>query len=93
MQQPLQVHGYALLMAVVATVLPSYLMAEGIRRVGPEVSSITSCIGPTITTLFAVLLLDESFTLYHLSGLVLVVGGVLWLTRKQQLANRAGSGQ
>ncbi len=78
--QPLPVHGYAALMAVVATVLPSYLMAEGIRRIGAATSSLTATIGPIITAGLAVVVLGEDFTRYHLAGLILVVGGVLWMS-------------
>src|SRR6187402_2685558 len=51
LQQPAPVYWLALLMAVVSTVLPIVLTAEGIRRVGASHASITGSVGP-IATIF-----------------------------------------
>ena len=42
---PLPVYAYGATMAIVCTVLPTWLMAEGIRRVGANQASIVSSIG------------------------------------------------
>ncbi len=46
------VYGYSVLMAVVATVVPSYLIAEGIRLVGAGNAAIIGSVGPISTILF-----------------------------------------
>ncbi|WP_459782951.1 EamA family transporter, partial [Photobacterium sp. R1] len=43
------------------TVLPSYLIAAAMARLTPSAVSLTSNIGPAMTTIFAITLLDESF--------------------------------
>ena len=70
-----------LLIAVVATVLPSLLIGEAIHRIGPGPTSIVGSIGPVITSLLAVIVLDEAFSWAHVIGLGLVIGGVLYLSR------------
>jgi drug/metabolite transporter (DMT)-like permease len=72
--------GLALLIAIFATVLPSLLISEAIKRIGPGQTSIISSVGPVITSLLAVLVLDEVFGWAHAAGLALVIGGVLSLS-------------
>ncbi len=71
----------ALAIALLATVLPSLLISEAIKRIGPGHTSIVGSIGPVITSLLAVMVLDEAFSWAHLLGLGLVIGGVLYLSR------------
>ena len=77
----------SLLLAVFATLLPSFMVTEAIARIGPDQTSIVAAIGPPTTTVLAVVLLDETFTFYHLTGMALVIGGVLTLSlRRRNLA-------
>ncbi|WP_120511199.1 DMT family transporter [Photobacterium salinisoli] len=71
------------------TVLPSYLIAAAMARLTPSAVSLTSNIGPAMTAIFAITLLDESFTIYHLIGIALVVFAVIQVNRKP----RAGKTQ
>ncbi|MDP5030370.1 MAG: DMT family transporter [Paraglaciecola sp.] len=84
--EDLQVGNDALLLcaaiALFATVIPSFLVAEAINRMGPERTSVVGTCGPVITSIVAVLWLDESFTYYHLAGLSLVMLAV-WLMIKK----------
>ncbi|MHA2936773.1 DMT family transporter [Vibrio sp. RC27] len=66
------------------TVLPSYFMAAGMARLTPSVLSLTGNIGPVITTLFAVSLLGESFTVFHAIGIALVVGSVVVISKRNK---------
>ena len=62
--------------AIVCTIIPSFCISEAIARIGPDRTSITGTIGPVFTTLFAVSLLGEAFTVFHAIGMVLVIIGV-----------------
>jgi drug/metabolite transporter (DMT)-like permease len=62
--------------AFFCTVIPSLLVAEAIHKIGPELTSIVGTCGPVITSIFAVILLDEAFTIYHAAGLTLILVAV-----------------
>lgn len=83
---PAQVHGYALGIAFFCTVLPSFAMARAINLLGAEKTAISGASGPVFTTLLAIVLLDEAVTLFHLLGMLLVVGGVLIMQRAKNSA-------
>lgn len=67
--------------AILCTVIPSYLLAEAVGRIGSGPTSISIGIGPIFTSIFAVLTLGESFTIYHLIGTILVIVGVYLLSQ------------
>jgi drug/metabolite transporter (DMT)-like permease len=69
--------------AIFATVIPSFLVAEAINRMGPERTSVVGTCGPVITSVVAVFWLGEAFTLYHLAGLTMVMLAV-WLMIKSR---------
>ncbi|RVU83731.1 DMT family transporter [Leucothrix sargassi] len=73
---------YVFLLAIVCTVLPSFMVTEAISRIGPAKTSIVGTAGPVFTIALAVLLLDEPFGWYHLAGMLLVMGGVSLLGKK-----------
>ena len=77
---PGEVYGLALLMAVLATVLPSFLVMEAIRRIGPTRSAIIGSIGPISTIVLAYYFLSESFTGLQLLGTGIVIAGVLLIS-------------
>lgn len=78
-----QVLWLSLGIAIIATVVPSFLMAEAIARIGPSMASVAGGSGPVMTSLLAIWIVGEPFTPWHLAGMALVIGGVLALTRKQ----------
>lgn len=67
--------------AIICTVIPSYLLAEAVNRIGSGPTSISIGIGPIFTSIFAVLALGESFTIYHLIGTILVIIGIYLLSQ------------
>jgi drug/metabolite transporter (DMT)-like permease len=75
---PLAVYLYGLAMAIVCTVLPTWMMAEGIGRIGANQAAIVSSIGPVSTIVLAALVLHESITIVQVCGAALVLAGV-WL--------------
>lgn len=79
--QPLPIYGLAFATAIISTVLPSYMMAEGIRRVTAARASIMGTVGPVSTMVLGFLLLGEVVTPWHVVGLTVVVASSLLLSR------------
>jgi drug/metabolite transporter (DMT)-like permease len=80
---PVPVYWLALGMALLATVLPSFLVGEGIRRIGAGQSAIISSFGPVSTIILAYLFLGEVFGPWQWLGAVLVIGGVLTISLRK----------
>ena len=79
-----QVYWLTLLMAIVSTVLPLWLMAEGLRRIGANQAALVACIGPISTIALAHFFLGEPVTVYQMAGAALVLGGVMIISVKPQ---------
>ncbi len=71
------VYGLSLTMAVFSTVLPVYLLSEGIRRIGSSHASMIGSIGPVLTISLASIFLDEAMGVTQWFGMMLVLAGVL----------------
>ncbi len=74
---PGKVYALALLMALVATVVPAFLMNAGMQRIGAGPAAIIGTTGPVATLLLAWLLLGETLSALQLTGTALILGGVL----------------
>lgn len=68
-------------MAVLATFIPSLMINEAIARIGPGPTSVAGGVGPIFTSIMAVFIIGEPFTLAHAAGTLLVIAGVVVLTR------------
>ncbi|MDG6778935.1 DMT family transporter [Thiomicrorhabdus sp. zzn3] len=68
------------LLAVFSTVIPSFMISEAIARIGPAQTGIIGSLGPMVTIVLAVWILQEPFGIWHAIGLGLVIGGVTFLT-------------
>jgi drug/metabolite transporter (DMT)-like permease len=77
------VYYYSFLMAVLSTVIPSYLVSEGIKRIGSDNAAIVGSIGPVSTILQAYFFLYEPISVVQLLGTALVLAGVLIITLKK----------
>ena len=76
--------GYGFLLAILATVIPTFLMSAGIKKIGSSNAAIISSIGPVSTILQAHFILGERITVEQIAGTILVIIGVLligWRTR------------
>ncbi|MEE9448200.1 MAG: DMT family transporter [Arenicellales bacterium] len=71
-------------MAIIATVIPSFTMAAAISKIGPAKTALSGTIGPIVTSIFAVMLLDEFFGWPHIIGLALVVMAVVLMQSKNK---------
>ncbi|MFM8739839.1 MAG: DMT family transporter [Cytophagales bacterium] len=72
---------YGFLMAIFATVLPSYLVAEGIKRIGSGNTAIVGSVGPVSTLALAYFLLGESFSIEQIIGTIMILLGVYIIGR------------
>ncbi len=79
-----RVYAYSIFMAVISTVIPSYLVAEGIRRIGSDNTAIISSVGPVSTIVQAYLLLGEPISALQMLGTAFILAGVLLISRKPQ---------
>ncbi len=70
-------------MAVFSTVIPSFMIAEGIRRIGSGRASIVASIGPVSTIVLAYFFLNEGFGPIQLAGTLLVLAGVIAVSLKK----------
>ncbi|HEX6137682.1 MAG TPA: DMT family transporter [Casimicrobiaceae bacterium] len=78
---PLSVHALTLAMAVFCTVLPTWMIAESVRRIGASTASLVGSLGPVFTIGFGALLLGETVNLLQLAGVALVLAGVMLVSR------------
>lgn len=74
---PASVYKLAALMAIIATVIPSFLISEGIRTIGSANASIIGSIGPISTIVLAYIFLGERLNGIQWLGTILVILGVL----------------
>ncbi|HYC86607.1 MAG TPA: DMT family transporter [Chryseosolibacter sp.] len=77
-----QVYIYALFMAFFSTVIPSYLFAEGIKRIGSDNAAIAASVGPVSTIIQAAIFLGEPVFALQIVGTLFVLGGVLLIGKK-----------
>ena len=82
--QPWEVHGYALAMALLSTVLPVWCLSQAIRLIGAGKVALTGNMGPVLTMVFAWVLLGEHPGIYRLIGAGLVIGGVVLIAREKE---------
>ncbi len=69
--------GYGILLAIVATVIPSFLISFGMKRIGSNNAAIVSAIGPVSTIIQAHFILGEPVFAAQIAGTLLVIAGVL----------------
>jgi len=92
LQVPLSIHALTLAMAVFSTVLPTWMIAESIRRIGASTASLIGSLGPLFTIGFGALLLDEPVNLLQLVGVALVLTGVIIVSRHAGRARHPAAG-
>jgi drug/metabolite transporter (DMT)-like permease len=74
---PLRVYELAIAMALFCTVLPLFMVAEALRRIGASRVAMISALGPAATVVSGYLGLDERMTTLQSIGGILIVSGVL----------------
>ncbi len=79
---PAAVWGYAVVLATVSTVLPLFLQAEALKRIGASHFALIGAVGPVSVAVTSALGLDEPFTWLQAAGGALVIFGVLLVSLK-----------
>ena len=79
------VYVYSFSMALLATVIPSYLVSEGIKRIGSGNAAIVGSVGPVSTIIQANIFLDEPILALQIAGTALILSGVLLIGRGKQI--------
>ncbi|MES2372776.1 MAG: DMT family transporter [Bacteroidota bacterium] len=77
--------GYGIALAIIATVLPSFMMSNAMKRIGSNNVSIITSIGPVSTIIQAHLFLGEHIIPAQIVGTALVITGVLLIGWKGRL--------
>lgn len=81
---PIEVYGLALTMAILSTVIPSYMVSAAIKTLGAPNFSIIGSLGPISTIILANIFLDESMTWLQIVGTVIVICGVIVISRAKK---------
>jgi drug/metabolite transporter (DMT)-like permease len=75
---------YGILLAVVATVLPTFMLSNGMKRIGSNNVAIISAIGPVSTIIQAHFILHEKIFPAQIVGTLLVIFGVILIGWKRK---------
>ncbi len=83
---PMPVYILGLSMGIFVTVVPTFMISEGINRIGSSNASIIASVGPIFTIILSTTILDERISREQIIGTVLVLTGVFligWRGRQQ----------
>ncbi|MEM6770133.1 MAG: DMT family transporter, partial [Bacteroidota bacterium] len=80
---PLGLYGYGLTLAIFCTVIPTYMVTEGIRRIGAGDAAILGATGPVATIVLEYFILGEHLNLIQAIGAALVIVGVVLIGRSK----------
>ncbi len=75
---------WVFIIAIFCTVIPSFFTTSAVARIGSDKTGIVAMVGPGFTSVFAVTILNESFTAFHLAGIVITIFGVWILGRSKR---------
>lgn len=75
---------YGLALGIVATVVPSFLISFGLKKIGANNVAIISGIGPVSTIVQAHFILGEEIFVAQIAGTLLVIMGVLLISWKSR---------
>jgi drug/metabolite transporter (DMT)-like permease len=82
LQSGMNLWWYGIALALIATVIPTYMLSYAMKKVGSTKVAIISSIGPVSTILQAHYFLGEKIFLLQIIGTLLVLAGVLLLVVK-----------
>ncbi|WP_299134222.1 DMT family transporter [uncultured Tenacibaculum sp.] len=81
---PKEVYYLGFLMAIIATLIPSFLVSYAIQKIGASNFSILGSIGPFSTIVLAIIFLNESMSFWQFIGAIIVVVGVRIVVKKNK---------
>ena len=82
---PYEVYVLGFLMAIVSTLIPSFLVSFAIKKLGANNFSIIGSIGPISTIILAYFFLDEKLTVLQFIGTAIVIIGVGVISYKKKV--------
>jgi len=83
LELPSRVWWYAIVMASFSTVLPVFLVAEALKRIGANHFALIGAVGPVTTALASAIGLEERLNWLQAAGGALVIFGVLLVSMKR----------
>lgn len=83
LELPAAVWWYVIILATFSTVLPVFLVAEALKRIGANHFALIGAVGPVTTMIAGAIGLDEPLTWVQVCGGLLVISGVLLVSLKR----------
>ena len=74
---------WLVMLVVLSTVIPSFMMVEALDRIGATQMGIVGMLGPIFTIALAIYLLGEPFSMWLVLGVALMMVGVANLVRSE----------
>ena len=81
---PWQVYTLGFCIAFFATVIPSFLVSQSIKMISSSNFAVVAGLGPISTIILAVIFLGESLTWLQVLGTVIVISGILIISRTKK---------
>jgi drug/metabolite transporter (DMT)-like permease len=81
---PKEVYYLGGIMAILSTIIPSFMVSKSIEIIGSSNFSIIASIGPISTIFLAYIFLGERLTINQLIGTIIVIMGVLLVSKKKK---------
>jgi drug/metabolite transporter (DMT)-like permease len=82
---------YLGLSGIIGFSIGDYFTFNSFKLLGPKLSSLYTTIAPCSSLFFGMMLLDEHINATGICGMMITIGGVVWLTLSKQDANEAKS--
>jgi drug/metabolite transporter (DMT)-like permease len=89
LELPAQLWWYVSLLVTVCTVLPVFLVAEALKRIGANQFALIGALGPVTTVIADFALMDGGMSALQVVGGALVISGVLLVTVRNSQPNRS----
>lgn len=89
LQKSVDLWWYGILLALVATVIPTFLLSSATKKIGASNVAIISSIGPVSTILQAHFVLGESIFFEQIIGTAMILAGILLLSLKSKKLSAA----
>lgn len=89
LELPAQLWWYVSLLVTLCTVLPVFLVAEALRRIGANHFALIGALGPVTTVIADFALMDGGMSALQVVGGALVISGVLLVTVRNSQPNRS----
>ncbi len=74
---------FGFLMATLNTIIPTFLLSYGIKKIGSSSSAIIASVGPVSTILLAWTFLDEKIGIQELIGTCFIIFGIFLVSQKK----------